>query len=154
MTAEEKEYWEMRADKGFMHMLLMPCRLLFRLVVLLLVPIRVAVRAALSAPRRCASACLGSCKTSRVAVDIEQPTSIVPVGDEVPTAGEKGATIVTVCSEDAINGEQPPCNDEKLLVMQNVPTVSGTPVEVQVSGPEDTGGTVNDEPDMQASTIP
>lgn len=98
---------------------------------------------------------MGSCKTSRVAVDIEQPTSIVPVGDEVPTAGEQGATVVTVCSKkDAVNGEQPPCDDDKPLVMQNVPMVSGTPVEVQVSGPEDTGGTVNDEPDMQASTIP
>lgn len=118
MPPAEKTYWEERADKGFLYIAMMPCRLLLQLVLVLLTPVRIVARALLHVPSMLARACC----TCRAASEV-QPTSIVPVDDGKLAFVEADLDIEAQASIVAFG-------DDKPMVMEHVTTLAGTPINV------------------------
>lgn len=128
MTPGEKAYWEEHADKGLLYTVLGPCRCLAYVVRMLMQISMSAVRelsriGCLLAHCPCSSICKSSPSTAED--DLEQQADLTPTSI-VPCSPQTGITVAAFDTDPV-----------KQLVMENVITVSGTPVVMPVATCED-----------------
>lgn len=139
MTPGEKAYWEEQADKGLLYAVLGPCRCLAYVVRMLLHLLMSAVRelsriGCLFAHCRCLRICESSPSTAES--DLKQQADLTPTSI-VPCSPQTGITVAAFDTDPV-----------KQLVMENVITVSGTPVVMPIATCDDAA----DEFDTEAIT--